>query len=137
VTVSGNSGGNSPENSASLRLTSGPLSAPVLCRVVSMMLARADCPLDILDETMLICDALCAHASRHVRDAHLAFDVIIDAGRLELRAGELTEQGARGIIEDATLPEVGNVLERTSDEVRVEPSSEGDADELVVVVRFA
>jgi serine/threonine-protein kinase RsbW len=127
---------NSYENSAALRLNSGPLSAPVLCRVVSMMLARADCPLDRLDETMLICDALCAHAPAHVSDGHLAVDVIIGQGRLEMRVSELSAHGARSLVKDAVLPEVGNVLERMTDELRIDPSSGDHSEELVLVVNF-
>ena len=50
------------ESSASLRLAKGPLVGPVLCRVVSIVLARANCPMDRMDDAMLICDALSAHA---------------------------------------------------------------------------
>ena len=49
------------ESSASLRLAKGPLVGPVLCRVVSIVLARANCPMDRMDDAMLICDALSAH----------------------------------------------------------------------------
>lgn len=127
----------SHENSATLRLNSGPLSAPVLCRVVSMMLARADCPLDRLDETMLICDALCAHAPAHIEDQYLSVTVIIDQGKLELHVGELKPDGARGLIEDTVLPEIGNILERVTDELRINAGSQDTAEELVLVVDFA
>jgi len=40
------------ENSVSLRLANGPLAAPVLGRVISMMLARADCPMNRLDDAI-------------------------------------------------------------------------------------
>src|ERR1019366_10383537 len=58
------------ENSVSLRLANGPLSGPVLCRVVSMVLVRADCPMDRLDDAMILCDALSAHAPAHANDRH-------------------------------------------------------------------
>jgi hypothetical protein len=126
-------------NSVTLRVASGPLAAPVLGRVISMVLARADCPMDRLDDAMILCDALSAHAPAHARDGHLAFTMATDERGIELRVGELAEQGARGLLADAEVPGVGNVLERLSDELRIEPSSSaqtGDAGELVLTLRF-
>jgi hypothetical protein len=67
------------ENTVSLRLATGPLVGPVLCRVVSMVLTRADWPLDRLDDALLVCDAIAAHAPAHARDGRLAFTVASDS----------------------------------------------------------
>ena len=56
-----------------LRVANGPLAGPVLNRVVSMVLARAACPLDRLDDALILCDAISAHAPAHARDGHLSF----------------------------------------------------------------
>jgi hypothetical protein len=122
---------------ALLRINAGPLSGPVLCRVVSMMLTRADCPLDRLDDAMLVCDALCAHAPNHVSDGHLTLGVNVRPDRLELRVAEIPRQQAQGLIGDSVLPGVGNVLERMANELRVEPSSSEDTEELVLTLGFA
>jgi hypothetical protein len=125
------------ENSVSLRLANGPLAAPVLCRVVSMVLVRADCPMNRLDDAMILCDALSAHAPAHANDGHVAFTVLTDRGGVELRVGELAEQGATKLLADAAIPGVGNVLERLSDELRIEPSStEHSREELILTLRF-
>jgi serine/threonine-protein kinase RsbW len=121
---------------ALLRINAGPLSGPVLCRVVSMMLTRAGCPLDHLDDAMLVCDALCAHAPSHVSDGHLTLGVSVRPDGLELRVAELPRQQAQGLIQDSVLPGVGNVLERMASELRVEPSSSGDTEELVLSLSF-
>jgi hypothetical protein len=123
-------------SSASLRLASGPLVGPVLCRVVSMVLARANCPMDRIDDAMLICDALSALAPEHAADGRLSFAVSAHAGRFELRVGELAEQAAGRLAQDAALPGVGNVLERLTDELRVEPAAGGAGEELVLAIRF-
>jgi hypothetical protein len=123
------------ESSASLRLATGPLVGPVLCRVVSMVLARANCPMDRLEDAMLLCDALGAHAPTYAADGHVAFVVSAGGGELELRVGELAERSAARLVEDAVLPGVGNVLERTADHVRIEPAADG-AEELVLGLRF-
>ncbi|HWX43815.1 MAG TPA: hypothetical protein VNY52_00665 [Solirubrobacteraceae bacterium] len=124
------------EGSASLRLANGPLVGPVLCRVVSMVLARANCPMDRLEDAMLICDALSAHAQTHAADGHLTFSVSARGGEFELRVSELPEQGASRLVEDAVLPGVGNVLERMADQLRIEPAADGAGEELVLGLSF-
>jgi hypothetical protein len=125
------------ENLVSLRLANGPLSAPVLSRVVSMVLARADCPMNRLDDAMILCDALSAHAPAHANDGHVAFTMDVDGRRIVLRVGALTEQGATKLLANAAVPGVGNVLERFSDELRIEPSStEHRREDLILTLRF-
>jgi hypothetical protein len=125
-------------NSVTLRVANGPLAAPVLGRVISMVLARTDCPMDRLDDAMILCDALSAHAPAHARDGHIDFTMATDERGIELRVGELAERGAGGLLADAEVPGVGNVLERLSDELRIEPSSAepARAEELVLRLRF-
>jgi hypothetical protein len=124
------------ESSASLRVANGPLVGPVLCRVVSIVLARANCPMDRLDDVMLLCDALSAHAPEHAVDGHLAFAVSARGRQFELRVGELAEQAASRLVGDAVLPGVGSVLERVTDELRIEPATDGAGEELVLGLSF-
>ncbi len=124
------------ESSASLRLAKGPLVGPVLCRVVSIVLARANCPMDRMDDAMLICDALSAHAPTHSTDGHLAFSVSARGGQFELRVGELAEQAASRLVGDAVLPGVGSVLERMTDQLRIEAAPDGPGEELVLGLSF-
>jgi serine/threonine-protein kinase RsbW len=122
------------DNLALLRLANGPLVAPVLCRVVSMMLARADWPLDRLDDALLVCDALCAHAPAYASDGRLAFSVRANEREAELRVLELSDDAATGLVRDAMLPVVGNVLERFAECVSVEPDEQGLGSQLVIVL---
>jgi hypothetical protein len=122
------------ENSVSLRLSAGPLAGPVLCRVVSMVLVRADWPMDRLNDALLVCDAIAAHAPAHVRDGRLAFTVASDAHGVELHVEALAEQGARGLIADTTVPGVGNVLERMSKELRVVSGADEPGEKLVLTL---
>jgi hypothetical protein len=124
------------ESTASLRLANGPLVGPVLCRVVSMVLARVDCPMDRLDDALLICDALSAHAPEHVANGQLVFALSARAGGFELRLGELPHEAGARLVRDAVLPGVGNVLERMTDELRVEPAANGRYEQLVLGLVF-
>ena len=49
-------------NEARLVVRNGPLVGAVLSRVVGMLAARALCPIDRLDDALLVTDAIAAHA---------------------------------------------------------------------------
>jgi hypothetical protein len=120
------------KSTTTVSVRTGPLVGPVLGRVVGMLAARAQCPIDRLDDAMLLTDALAAHAPAHVVDGVLRVTVDADEEALRLSVGPLRPDGAAAILADADLPGVGNVLERVATEVR--PA--GD-DQLLVVLRFA
>jgi hypothetical protein len=125
-----------PPGPVSLRVSTGPLAAPVLSRVVSMVLARSDCPLDRLDDALILCDAISAHAPAHVRDSHLAYELTAAERTIELRVGELRPGSATRLVDDASLPDVGNVIERYSDSRTVEPARDGGSEQLVLRLGF-
>jgi hypothetical protein len=108
------------DDRARLRLASGPLAGPVLCRVISMVLTRADWPVDRLHDAMLVCDALSAHAPGHAYDGHVTFALAARGDDVELRVEDLSEEGAASLVRDAMLPGVGNVLERIPQSLSVE-----------------
>jgi hypothetical protein len=123
------------ESVTRVRLANGPLMGPVLWRVMSMMLARADWPLDRLDDALLVCDALCAHAPAYASDGRLTFSVQASEQEAELRVLDLTCDGAARLVQDAMLPVVGNVLERIAERVSVEPDESGEGTRLALVLR--
>ena len=116
-----------PVNEARVRVRQGPLVAPVLSRVVGMLAARAQCPIDRLDDALLVTDAVAAHAPDFGRNGTVTVHVRAEEGALELRVGELRPDGAQGLLRKAVLPGVGNVFERVADEVRAEVG-DGSAD---------
>jgi hypothetical protein len=122
------------DNSARARVAGGPLVGPVLWRVVSMVLARADWPVNRLDEALLVCDALCVHAPMHASEGGLTFSVEADKCEAELRIRDLTAEGAASLVQDAILPIVGNLLERVSERVLVEPEDDGEGSQLVLIL---
>jgi hypothetical protein len=107
----------------------------VLWRVVSMVLARADWPLDRLDDALLVCDALAAHAPAYARDGRLTFSIQATEQEAELRVMDLVDDGAARLVEDTMLPVVGNVLERVADRVSVEPEESGEGTQLVLLFK--
>lgn len=117
--------GGAYENSARLRVSVGPLAGPLLSRVVSIVAARADCPVDRLDEALIVCETLSAYAPAHVSNGHVGLRVEARRDSIGLRIGPLVSHGGRALIADADVPGVGNVLERIADEVAVETAQDG------------
>ena len=99
----------------------GPLVGPVLRRVVGMIAARADLPLDRLDDAVLVADLIAARAPKHVTGDRV--DVALESGArsLALHAG-----GGEALIVDAAVPGVGNVIEQLADELTVSPEADGE-----------
>jgi len=125
----------SATNEASVSIRKGPLVGPVLGRVVGMLAARAQCPIDRLDDAMLLTDAVAAHAPTHTTEGHVQVVVAADATGIELRVGALARGGADSLLADAELPGVGNVFTRVADEVVARSAGDG-AGELVLRLRF-
>jgi serine/threonine-protein kinase RsbW len=113
-------------NVADVKVAAGPLAAPVFARVVAMLAARANCPLDRLEEALLVTDALAAHAPRHTEDGRIALRAEVVGGTLMLTVGPLPKDGASGLLHDADLPGLGNVLERVADALQVRSAPAGE-----------
>jgi len=107
------------EPSTLVSIAAGPLVGPVLRRVVGMLAARADLPLDRLDDAVLVADLIAARAPAHV--AAETVDVALEPGprTLSLRVGPLRPGGGEALVVDAAVPGVGNVIEQLADELTV------------------
>ena len=116
-----------------VQVRSGPLVGAVLSRVVGMLAARAQCPIDRLDDALLLTDAVAAHAPNHTLDGTVHVDVLTSDGGLELRIAALSPGGADALLRDAALPGVGNVFERVADDIEPQPGDDEDA----VVLRLS
>jgi len=116
-------------------IASGPLVGPVLRRVVGMLAARADLPLDRLDDAVLVADLIAARAPAHVQRGMV--DVTLDPGdrALALLVGPLRQGGGRALIVDAAVPGVGNVIEQLADDLEVQTRE--DAEYLQVRLAYA
>jgi serine/threonine-protein kinase RsbW len=127
-------GGDAYANSARLRVSAGPLAGPTICRVVSILAGRASCPLDRIDDALLLCDAIIDQAPAHVPDGRIPLEISVDAGSMELRLGPLAADAGQAILAEAAIPGIGNVLTQVSDRVSVQPASDGEV--LVLALDF-
>src|SRR4029077_10836449 len=92
----------SAPNQATVRIVNGPLVAPVLSRVVGMLAARAQCPVDRLDDALLVADAIAAHPQAHSADGHVTVRLAAGPEGIEMSVGELGKGGADGLLADAS-----------------------------------
>jgi hypothetical protein len=122
-------------NEAWVGVAAGPLGAPVLGRVVGMLAARADCPIDRLDDALLVADAVAAKAGSFADDGRIRARVVARLGSVELHVGPLRAGGADDLIASAALPGVGNVLERVADELESQ-ARDGDVDGEFLLIRL-
>ena len=124
-----------PRNEATMVVRNGPLLGPVLTRVIGMLAARAQCPIDRLDDALLVADTVAAHSPDHARNGTVRVGLAAEEGLLELTIGALAPQGAAALLKDADLPGVGNVLERVADAVEVRETGP-DGEELYIRLGF-
>jgi serine/threonine-protein kinase RsbW len=123
-------------NEARVAIRGGPLAAPVLGRVVGMLTARADCPIDRLDDALLVADAVAARAAGFATDGRVRVLVAVEPGSLELLVGPLRPDGAAELVASAALPGIGNVLERVADELETEQDGDGAGEFLRIRLGF-
>jgi hypothetical protein len=123
-------------NEARLVVRKGPLVAAVLSRVVGMLAARAMCPIDRLDDALLITDAIAAHAGEFTVNGSVGVTVTADEHAITMCVAPLRPEGAEGLLRASELPGVGNVLERVADEVTTGTADDGSGEELCVRLDF-
>jgi serine/threonine-protein kinase RsbW len=114
-------------------IASGPFVGPVLRRVVGMLAARADLPLDRLDDAVLVADLIAARAPAHVLAATVDIELETGPRTLSLQVGPLRPGGGQALIVDAAVPGVGSVIEQLADDVSVGTNTDHE----VLVVRLA
>ena len=114
-------------NEATVTVRNTPLLAPVLTRVIGMLAARAQCPIDRLDDALLVADTVAAHGPDHARNGAVEVRLTAGEGVIELTGAALRPNGAQQMLADAELPGVGNVLERVADAVEVRTAEDGEA----------
>ena len=114
-----------PPADTELSVASGPLVGPVLRRVVGMLAARADLPLDRLDDAVLVADVIASRASGYAPEA-VHVQLAPGDRTLWLRVGALRPGGARALLGDAAVPDVGSVILKLADEVHVDTAEVGD-----------
>ena len=121
-----------PPGELSITVSSGPLAAPVLGRVIAMLAARAEFSLEGISEAELVTDAVAAHAPRAIVGDRIQLGIDRPNDQLVVRVGPLKEGGATRVVEASALGDLPPVIERLTEDHRVESS--GDRELLCLVL---
>jgi serine/threonine-protein kinase RsbW len=116
-------------------IAAGPLVGPVLRRVVGMFAARADLPLDRLDDAVLVADLVASRAPAHTAADTVDVTLASSTRSLVLRVGPLQAGGGRELVTQASVPGVGNVIEQLADRLDVE--TDGEHEFLLLELSYA
>src|SRR3712207_7567651 len=100
-----------------------------------MLAARADLPLDRLDDAVLVAELIAARAPGHMRGPTV--DVALQSAdrSLVLRVGPLRPGGGDALVTESAVPGVGNLIEHLADGLEVAPGDDSEA--LVVHLSYA
>src|SRR4051812_47163453 len=112
------------EDATHIAVTPGPLVGPVLRRVVGMLAARADLPLDKLDEAVLVADVVAQRAGPYSAQA-VTMRLTHGDRRLWMRVGPLRAGGAQALLGNAA-GDVGSVILKVAEEVHVDTDDAGE-----------
>jgi serine/threonine-protein kinase RsbW len=115
-----------PPGELSIAVSSGPLAAPVLGRTIAMLAARAEFSLEGISEAELVTDALAAHAPNLTVGSKIQLGIDRRPGQLVVRVGPFQDGGSTRIIEASAVGDLPPVLERLTEQRRVESSADGE-----------
>ena len=120
---------------AVLDLAVGPTLVPVLGRIVCAIGGQADIELDRLGDLEVLAETLSASVHRFTLDGRVRFALLPQDGAVIVRVGPLVGGGAAGLRAACALPDVGPVIDRLADAVRVDTGPDGEY--LAVTVQSA
>jgi serine/threonine-protein kinase RsbW len=109
-----------------IKVSDERIAAPVIGRVLSVLAARTDFPVDRLTDTMLLADALAANAGQGFDDGTVRMVVEDGDGSIRVRVGPMREGAADKLRAELEIPGLGATLEKLADDVSVDRSSEGE-----------
>ncbi len=98
----------------------------ILRRLVAVVAAQADMPVDRMMEALLVTELVAHHGLPRVVGDRARIRIVRDGDAFALMLGPLEEQGAAAIVRDSEVPVVGSIVERLADRLRVERERVGE-----------
>jgi len=111
---------------AVLDLAVGPTLMPVLGRIVNAIGGQADIELDRLGDLEVLAETLSASVHRFTPDGRVRFTLLPEPGAVIVRVGPLIGGGAQGLRAACALPDVGPVIDKLADAVRIDTGPDGE-----------
>jgi anti-sigma regulatory factor (Ser/Thr protein kinase) len=115
-----------PPGELSVAVSPGPLAAPVLGRIIAMLGARAGFSLEGVSEAQLVTDSLAAHAPAVSIGDKVQLGIDSPDAELLIRVGPLEDGGAERVVDSSALGNLPPVLERLTNDRRVESYEGGE-----------
>jgi anti-sigma regulatory factor (Ser/Thr protein kinase) len=115
-----------PPGELMVAVSAGPLAAPVLGRVISMLGARAGFSLEGVSEAQLVTDCLAAHVPAESVGDKVQLGIDSPEAELVVRVGPLDEGGAERVLDSSSQGNLPPVLERLTNDRRVERYEGGE-----------
>jgi serine/threonine-protein kinase RsbW len=115
-----------PPGELTVAVSAGPLAAPVLGRVISMLGARAGFSLEGVSEAQLVTDSLAAHVPAVSVGDKVQLGIDSPDAELLVRVGPLKDGGAERVLDSSALGNLPPVLERLTSDRRVERYDGGE-----------
>jgi serine/threonine-protein kinase RsbW len=112
------------DSATEIAVTPGPLVGPVLRRVVGMLAARADLPLDKLDDAVLVADVVAQRAGPFATSS-VTMQLETGERTLWMRVGPLRPGGAQALLGDAS-DDVGSVIVKVAEAVHIDTDDAGE-----------
>jgi serine/threonine-protein kinase RsbW len=91
-----------------------------------MLAARANLPIDRLNDAVLLSDTIAANVCSGFGEGRVRVEIGAGSEGLELCVGPLASDGAALLRQSARIPEAGDVLERLANAVSVEQRADGE-----------
>ncbi len=122
-----------PADETEILVRSPELLAPVLARVVGVLAARRELPVERVSDAVLLTDAIAAAAPQRFADDSVRLALADEEDGVVVRLGPMEAGGAESIRSELVLPEVGGSLESLADDFSVDATAEGD----YLAIRFS
>lgn len=114
------------EGPVTLRMAAAPAALPVARRVVGALGARADLPLDRLEDAMMLAEALALHGPARSPGRRACLRLVPSPGHLAISVGPLPSGAGTQMVADSAVDGVGPLIERLADRVAVRPDGDGE-----------
>jgi serine/threonine-protein kinase RsbW len=115
-----------PPGETVVSVVNGPLAAPVLGRVVSILGARQGFSIEQLADATLLTDAVAAHATQFTLGRHLHAGIDTVEGGLILRVGPFEEEGGSRAVASSALAGLRPLLAQLSAGTEIEQIEGGE-----------
>ena len=97
------------EHALAMAIVPGDVGRGILARVIGALAARAEFPIDRLQDTVLLGDAVSAHTADDFVGGRLGVSIVDGDGTLDVTVGPLSEGGAERLLAQMELPGGGSL----------------------------